>query len=364
MTPLPRIMIYATPHGLGHAARQAALATELVKSAKVEAIAIGSAKAQLDFLAGQLSAYPEITLFETPDEPGLPLDARMRLDTSHLVTNLAAWVSGWDRWLAIQAKLARAFDPDLIISDCSPQPILLAKQLSRDSLFISNFTWFEVYEGLCDSRFEMSFMRFAYTNATSYIWLAGSDPRVQHDCGFFSRVADETRVAEIRRDDPVYPRMLFTFGGLPRFNIHLNVRDTQATIWTTLGPNLNSHKYTLIPQGVPDLHNFVAAADVVITKPGWATVAEAVNNRVPLVLLYRHKVTEDINTCEFLKKKRVAVPVKIEDAESQLSDAIAQALTLADNYTESDRWWGNCIYTIADEVISRAHTRMERVKND
>jgi hypothetical protein len=64
--------------------------------------------------------------------------------------------------------------------------------------------------------------------------------------------------------------------------------------------NIDGDNIIRIPADVTESQNYMAICDIVITKPGWGTVGEAVTLRKPLLLLDRSLFQEDRNTIEAL----------------------------------------------------------------
>ena len=61
-----------------------------------------------------------------------------------------------------------------------------------------------------------------------------------------------------------------------------------------------------IPKHYTESQHFIAASDLVITKAGWSTIAEAINANKPLIVLNRSHMEEDQNTIQYLRKHRRA----------------------------------------------------------
>ena len=68
---------------------------------------------------------------------------------------------------------------------------------------------------------------------------------------------------------------------------------------------------------------FVAAADYVITKAGWGTVAECLLAQKPMALFARDSVLEDRTTIRLLEQKKLAIKVTYEQL-TEMSDLLEQ----------------------------------------
>lgn len=56
-----------------------------------------------------------------------------------------------------------------------------------------------------------------------------------------------------------------------------------------------------LPIDIPDAQNYIAANDIVISKAGWGTIAEAIIGHTNLVLIERPSVKEDTFNIEKIK---------------------------------------------------------------
>ncbi|MEA3573923.1 hypothetical protein [Peribacillus frigoritolerans] len=65
-----------------------------------------------------------------------------------------------------------------------------------------------------------------------------------------------------------------------------------------------------------DLQNFIAAANLAITKAGWGIVSEAVAENTSLLLINRPNMTEDQHTIRYLKERDLCQTIDWEDFKS------------------------------------------------
>ena len=67
----------------------------------------------------------------------------------------------------------------------------------------------------------------------------------------------------------------------------------------------------------------MAAADYVITKAGWGTVAECLLAQKPMALFARDSVLEDRTTIRLLEQKKLGIKVTYEQL-TEMSDLLEQ----------------------------------------
>jgi UDP-N-acetylglucosamine:LPS N-acetylglucosamine transferase len=75
--------------------------------------------------------------------------------------------------------------------------------------------------------------------------------------------------------------------------------------------------------GFADALPYIGAADLVVTKGGWSTVAEAASAKRPLLLVARPTVPEDRHIAEGVERAGLGTGCRLED----LSYAVARAIS-------------------------------------
>ncbi|MFA4985610.1 MAG: glycosyltransferase [Candidatus Brocadiia bacterium] len=348
-----KAVLYATPHGFGHAVRMACLAEHYLKTGALAEVVIAAGNKQADFLRSGFS-IPGLYIREIPPEPGLPLRSDFRPDLLRLACELPRWIRTWDAWIANEIDFVRAFSPAFLISDCSPQPLLLAHEARIPSILVSNFTWGEIYAPLLPASKDISFLNSVYETASEVIKLPGGSDSERADSGFFSRRPHPERVAQIRLAADGDPIVFFSMGRMAINGSSFDLFGVHARIFSTKGTVCENALVEEIPLECCHTQDYVAAADLVVTKAGWATLAEAVNNRRPILLLQRPRVSEDANAAAFLRSKGVASVCQISDYEPQrITQALANRYEAAARYDESD-WWKDDTASVARTVILAA----------
>lgn len=68
----------------------------------------------------------------------------------------------------------------------------------------------------------------------------------------------------------------------------------------------------MLPYSTWNTQDYVAAADFVISKAGWGTVAECLLARRPMALFARDTVLEDRTTIALLEKQKLAISITYE----------------------------------------------------
>ncbi|WP_322907581.1 hypothetical protein [Paenibacillus campi] len=305
------IAYYVSDYGYGHAARSIAVIRKLLADSPVPLHLVINCGKALGFLYESLQ----------PFQGGHQLEFRtIRSDTGYVLqpNSIAADVEGlqkqyrhdmslFDEQVTRECDFLQRCRVQLVITDISPVPIVAAARAGIESLGISNFTWYTAYRDMLEPD-ELNVLRAAYAQMDHFIGLAGcAEPawgckdRIQ--TGFFCRQPDEQEVKRIRRKLASDGRQIVFFA----LGMSIEVEQLESLpIWDSenvsfiVSSNMTierDHIYR-IPPDYSESQNYVAAADLVITKPGWGTIGEAIVLNKPLLLLNRSQFYEDRHTLD------------------------------------------------------------------
>jgi L-arabinokinase len=228
-------------------------------------------------------------------------------DDAATVREAAAFYARFDERIAEEVAALPPEDIRLIVGDIPPLAFEVADRLGVPSIAIGNFTWDWIYEtqaGFDALPWLVPRLREAYRKATRALELpfAGGFevfPSVRK-MPLVARRPTRSRL-ETRRHFGVpadRPAALLSFGGygLPSLDLaSLDCRDHWTVITTDrITPNLSTpprHVVFLaedafLTAGVR-YEDLVAAADVVITKPGYGIVAECIAAQTPMLYTSR-----------------------------------------------------------------------------
>lgn len=285
-----QVVFYVSGHGFGHATRS----IELIA-------AIAARRAEARFIVR--TSAPR-WLFERDAVPieVRPLEADvgmvqidgLALDEDATATRAAHFYRDFDRLVEHEASLLRQIGADIVLGDIPPIAFAAARRANLPSVAIANFTWDWIYTAY--PAFEriapdvIPTIRHAYAAATRALRLplhGGFEPmaEVTRDIPFIARHAarsrDQTRrmlgVADNRR------LVLASFGGYPvALPLESHSRDSAFTTIT-----VNQH----LPSGLTH-SDMVAAADVVVSKPGYGIVSECVAHDTAFLYTSRGRFAE------------------------------------------------------------------------
>jgi hypothetical protein len=260
------------------------------------------------------AARGPIELQEVEVDTGVVQIDSLRLHENETALRAAGFYATFEARVEAEAAILAELDASVVIGDVPPLAFAAAARARVRSIALANFTWDWIYgaypqfEGLAPG--VISVIRGAYAHTTRALRLplhGGFEPMagVLEDVPLIARHAKHRREA-VRRalgigDDAVV--VLASFGGyglrLPyrevarvsRFTLVVTDHETGPEGADTGGP---LRRYANEELAARDLHypDLVAAADVVVSKPGYGIVSECIVNGTALLYTARGRFVE------------------------------------------------------------------------
>ncbi|RSK28656.1 hypothetical protein EJF36_18275 [Bacillus sp. HMF5848] len=328
------IAYYISDYGFGHVTRSTALIRQLLQCDDTIHIIVNHSYG-LDFLRKALVS-DRVSFRERETDIGFFLkEGSIQPDRERLRAEYEKYIAAKPSFIKEEIAFLQSQRVDAVVSDIFPWPFEAAKAVGLPGIGVSNFTWYTAYLDLLTEE-ELTPLKEAYQCMSAFIEIepcvepTWADNVVPHS--FFARAIDAEEVNRIRQNaDPTGTKQLIYFGlgmkidagrldELPLWssdNCHFIVA------WNTDvdGPNI-----TKIPRDYLETQNYVAAADLAISKPGWSTVAEALTAQVPLLLVEREGMREDAQTIAYLRERQLCHTVRWEQLrEFKIDDALLQS---------------------------------------
>ena len=285
------VVFYISGHGFGHASRDIELIREL-RAQRPDARVIVRTSVPRWLFAPIADRAVQVQLLET-DTGVVQLDS-LTLDEEATARQAARFYASFDRRVAIEAALIRGVGADLVVGDIPPLAGAAAAAAGVPSLAIGNFTWdwiYSIYPAFDRIAPEViPAIRRAYATTTRALRLpldGGFEPMaaVTRDIPFIARrstrdPADTRRRLGLTGDRPI---VLPSFGG---YGADLPLEALRRSTRFTLIEPVQEPPAGLLYQ------DLVAAADVVVSKPGYGIVSECVANGTALLYTSRGRFIE------------------------------------------------------------------------
>lgn len=318
------IVYYVSEYGYGHATRSIALIRQLLDLREDIRVIICNSFA-MDFLKDSLQEYGDRIIFHhvSTDVGYVLKNQSLDIDSAALNEACRGYLETLPKVVSKEVEFLRDNQVDLIISDIAPLAFDVAEKLQVPSLGISNFTWHTAYKNVIDNELLMDLSEIYHKMDYFFSLAASMEPRWgtkdNLSFGFYSRSVDETEVQRIRY--LLNPKGDKQIVFMP-IGMKIDLGDiTKLPLWNredcvyVVSSNMNidhPHVYK-IPTSYTEVHNYMAAADLVISKAGWGTISEAVGNGTSLAIINRPGMQEDQNTIKYLQDRRLCSLISWED---------------------------------------------------
>ncbi len=293
---------FISPHGFGHAARASAVMSALQERSPEMRFEIFTTVPRWFFeesLTGPFSYHTLLT------DVGL-------VQEGPLCANLPKTVAFLDEFLPFDplqmedlAEKLNRLKCAMVLCDISPMGITVAREAELPSVLVENFTWDWVYREyvLEEKGFKphMAHLEALFFSADFHIQTAPacSEETVHLTTGPVSRKARKTR-SKVREDLIIpeeAPLVLITMGGIPKDHRFITRLANQKEIFY-VAPGAGtgfrvSENVILLPHHSDFFHpDLVHAADAVVGKVGYSTLAEVYHARVPFGYIKRARFKE------------------------------------------------------------------------
>jgi L-arabinokinase len=333
------IAAYVTGHGFGHATRTAEVLRQArVLSPRVPVTVIAAAPARLF----QAALGADTVVRALACDVGLAQKDALVIDEEATVERCRQFAAAWPALVDEEARwLARA-GARVVLGDIPPLAFAAARAAGVPAIGMTNFSWDWVYAHLARRhpplREAAEAAAAAYASATGLLALpfAGdlsAFPRRERIPLVARRPAVDKGEARRRLGLGSRPAVLVSFGGLglPGFGPGSLAGVSEFDFLWSETPGAFPGHVRPLPADLAALglgyQDVVGAADVVLTKPGYGIVSDAIGARTRLVYTERGDFPEYPVMVREMGEYLPAVHVSNADlAAGRLRDAIARVL--------------------------------------
>lgn len=333
----PRVCIYVSDFGYGHAARDIALIRELQEALHAEVVVRTGSPA-----AFMSCSLPGIEVIPGQNDPGVVMDGAA-VNRERTLAAVKQWVASWGDYIAVEKAFLHDREIDLVLSDIAPQPFFAAEELGIPSLGISNFTWHLIYTHLFGENEVTNRIAEAYRAADGALLLPLHEPMEafcnRREVGLVARPVTRNRM-EIRRLCGLSKGgpLVYLGGGQSLDPTVFRGIKTALAGCTLLAPSWTDLPGVVrIPPGETETQDWIAACDLVVSKPGYSTIAEAVQAGVPMALFRREEFAEDDYLIGGVEGMGVGREVSVSAVlDGSWVDDLESLMELRENFGEID----------------------------
>jgi len=306
---MKRIAAFITPHGFGHTTRAIAVLETLQDRCPGLAIEIFTNVAEHLFQ----ESLENYTIHQVVPDIGI-----IQHDALH--NDLPATITALDRLLPFPAELLRTLTEKVqgcscILCDIAPLGIVVAESAGIPSVLVENFTWDWIYQPYTvaypDLGRHAETLTAMYSRATLHIQTEPiCNPSAgAHTCPTISRKTC-TSATQIRQQLGLVKQklILITLGGVDFSMPHWQQLDDLNNCFFVLAGQPEYQKISPNCLALPHQSKFyhpdlIKAADLVIFKSGYSTVAECLQAGTRAVCIARPSFAESAVLAEFIRER-------------------------------------------------------------
>lgn len=335
---MPVIWCAISSHGLGHAAQVVPVLNELGRHVpSLQAVLRTEVPAW--FFEDRLT----IAWTRSPARQDIGCIQRgpLTIDVAATWEAYARFHKGWDQRVRDEVQAIQAAGPSLVLSDISYLAVEAAARAGIPAVGLCNLSWDQILQPLADPsqsvhRDIVGHIRCAYRHADVMLRLAPGLPMTA-----FTRIVDVGPIA-----DPVpaaVPELrqavgakaseqlvLVGFGGIPIESLpfdRLDRLDGYRFIVSGPVPGRHARIHAAAALG-QSYRTLLASADLIVTKPGYSTVVEAVALGKPVVYVCRYNFADEQALVDFLHRYgRAAELSELDFISGRWEAALQAALT-------------------------------------
>jgi predicted glycosyltransferase len=305
------IVFYVSGHGFGHASRTIEVIHALLRRRPELPIVVKTSAPRPLF---DRTLIGRIELVGMRCDAGVVQKDSLNVDVAASVREAKAFQHALPQLASVEAAFLKGRAARAVVGDIPPLAFAAAAAAGVRSIAIGNFTWDWIYDGYPEeSPFELAQdIRAAYQKAAAVLRLPmaggfGGLDAVIRDIPFIARrsrhdTGTVRRAIGLPRSDKRL--VLMSFGGYG-----IEGLDTAALAalknYTVVTTDLPARAHDILPAPgllvVPErqlqgsglrYEDLVHAADVILTKPGYGIISEAIANGTPLLYTSRGRFVE------------------------------------------------------------------------
>jgi hypothetical protein len=334
---MPLIWCAISGHGYGHAA-QVVPVLNAVGSLVPGLTAILRTTVPSSFFRDRLAIQWELSPAE--QDIGCVQDGPLKIDIDATWAAHQRFHKNWEARLSDEVAAMQTASPALIIADTPYLAIEAGFRAQVPTVALVNFTWDLVLKEYClapnSSHHQLiQSMRASYAKAQRALRITPA-PKIDAfdniiDIGPIASPAapERNRLASVLALAPNERTVLVGFGGIPLRSLPLEeLEQLHPYRFLFDGPVPREysriHSTGMLPFSFKTL---LASVDVIMTKPGYGTIVEAVTLQQPVVYVRRYNFADESSLVDYLHRYGRGVEMSIDDfTQGRWKPALQQAL--------------------------------------
>lgn len=339
------LAVYISGHGYGHLAQIAPVLEALHETRPDIQLLI---RTELDDAVIHSFLAAPFEILSGPVDAGVIQKHAAEEDIPATLQIARNFFSNWEEHIAGEADRLGKYGPSLVLSDISPLAFPVAKKLGIPAMGLGSLDWHAVYSGYLPASDDLlGTLAEAHDQADMLLqpplsMSMPSFPNITH-IGLISRQATHDR-EKVRRhmsisDEQKLAMIMFGGTGDPPFDIHTlkNISGWQFGIPGNRDMRLTSQVQQVSYLGKFSTVDCIAAADTVICKPSYNTLAECWRYKIPLIYVPRPDFPEYPYLRAWMQKNAPAVEITRPDFKAaNWQQALDAAVLMCKQYPETN----------------------------
>ena len=320
---MPLIWCAISGHGYGHAAQVVPVLNELGREIPNLTVLLRTT-VSASFFHDRLTI--PWTLQSVQQDVGCIQNGPLDIDIPATWNALDEFHAGWDARVAVEAKAMKMAAPAIVLADTPYLAASAAKQAGISSAVVASFTWTDVLDCFTDPQSPhhhtiLAAVQKAYGDADVGLRIAPGLPMIGvkrvHDIGVIAEPAP-SRPEELRSCLKLKNSerlVLVGFGGIPLNALPWHaMEELQGYHFIVDGApapaSSRVHPLSALPFSFKTV---LASADLVMTKPGYGTIVEAVALGLPVIYVRRFNFADEGSLVDFLLRHGCGHELSRED---------------------------------------------------
>jgi hypothetical protein len=336
---MPLIWAAISGHGFGHAAQTVPVLNALGRLVPTLRVLLRTTVPG-SFFKDRLMVPWEISAVQ--QDVGCIQHGPMSIDVEATWLEHQRFHSTWNSRLQTEVDAMRAAHPDVILADTPYLALAAGKAAGIPTVALASFTWdliLSEYQApsSIDSRAIMESIRQAYGHADLALRITPS-PKIES----FSQLVDIQPIAEPASSarerlvtrlvlSPEEQTVLIGFGGIPLTSVPFKKLESLSGYRFLFdGPVPQDSTRFLSTQSIQlSFKTLMASVDIIMTKPGYGTLVEAVALQTPVVYVRRYNFGDEQSLVDYLHQYGRGVELSMSDFEQgQWVPALQKSLAL------------------------------------
>ncbi len=308
------ILVDISAHGFGHFSQTAPIINLLGKN-NPDLIITLRTTLPTDFVRTRI--HTPLTIIAESLDFGMQMNSAINTDVAASEKAYAELHKDWRGHLTAQKKRLKNLKPDLVFANIPYLSLAAATQLNINTVALCSLNWAHIYQGY-----------FHTTDNHQHIYREMLD--AYNNANIYLRPTPSMEMPELKNIKNISSIVKLGKNKRAEINATGKLRDNETLVLLALGGIKTSIPIETWPQ-IPGIRwlttwdhaikrddivphkNFnmrftdiLCSSDVIVTKPGYGVITEAVCNQKPVLYIRRHDWPEENNIVDWLQQHGVA----------------------------------------------------------